>query len=318
MIESNREHIHLISKHSTLSQKEIHTALHTFVYPDKSNWTKFLRVFFISLGIGFATAGIIFFFAYNWADLHKFAKLGLTQGLLLMTVASAYFLKDNLLLKNVLLTAASMLVGVLFAVFGQIYQTGANAYDFFLGWTVFIGLWVVVSNFAPLWLLFITLINITLCMYADQVAFYWSENFLFTILFILNAAIMMLFAVFSKIQSSIAIPNWFLNCLVFAVGSIASIGNINSIFENIQIHNLPILFLLSVIVYSILIVYSLKHKIISYIAMMAFSIISIISALIIKVGDDLGMLLVVSLFIVISVTVVIKALLSLQNKWSNE
>ncbi len=318
MIESNRENIHLISKHSNLSEKEINTALQKFVYADKPNWTRFLQFFFISLGIGFATAGIIFFFAYNWADLHKFAKLGLTQGLLIMTIVSAFIFKKNILVRNVVLTAASILVGVLFAVFGQIYQTGANAYDFFLGWSVFITVWVIVSNFAPLWFIFIALINVTLCMFADQVAFYWSDNFLFTMLFILNAVIMMLFALLSKMQSTIAVPNWFLNCLVFAVASIASIGNINNVFENDQTHIFPVLFLLTAAVYALVALYSLKHKIISYIAIMAFSVISIISALIIKVADDFGMLLVVSLFIVISVTVVIKALLSLQNKWSNE
>ena len=31
-------------------------------------------------------AGIVFFFAYNWADLHRFAKLGITGGLLLISV----------------------------------------------------------------------------------------------------------------------------------------------------------------------------------------------------------------------------------------
>jgi len=318
MIETNRENIHLINRHSNLSENEIDKALNTFVYANKSSWTKFLQLFFISLGIGFATAGIIFFFAYNWADLNKFVKLGLTQGLLLITVVSIFIFKENLLIKNVLLTATSVLVGVLFAVFGQIYQTGANAYDFFLGWTVFISLWVIVSNFAPLWLIYITLINVTLCLYADQVAFHWSDNFLFTLLFIANAVSMILFALLSKLQQAISVPNWFLNCLVLGVAFTATIGLMDNIFEYDDEDKTPILFLLTAVVYALIIVYSVKQKIISYMAMIAFSLISIISAFIFEVGDDFGMFFIISLFIIISVTVVIKTLLSLQNKWSNE
>ena len=58
-------------------EQDIEQTLKTHVYHDPSSWLRFLKLFFMSLGVGFTTAGIIFFFAYNWADLHKFVKLGL-------------------------------------------------------------------------------------------------------------------------------------------------------------------------------------------------------------------------------------------------
>jgi uncharacterized membrane protein len=134
------------------------------VYNDKDAWSKFLRLFLISLGVGFTTAGIIFFFAYNWADLHKFIKIGLVEGVVIATALAAVYSRIPSDIRNILLTGASILVGVLYAVFGQIYQTGANAYDLFLGWTLFITLWVLISNFAPLWLVFIILINTTVLL----------------------------------------------------------------------------------------------------------------------------------------------------------
>ena len=186
MTEIEREDIHIIAQHSNWSEQHIANVLKKNIYNDKESWQKFLRLFFFSLGVGFTTAGVIFFFAYNWADLHKFVKIGLIESLIIISTFIILFSKISLEIKNILLTAGSILVGVLFAVFGQIYQTGANAYDFFLGWTLSIGIWVFVSNFAPLWLVFIALINTTLILYAQQVANYWSDIVVLTMLFIVN------------------------------------------------------------------------------------------------------------------------------------
>ena len=52
------------------------------MYADKKQWKQFLSIFQLAAGVGFTVAGIIFFFAYNWEDLPKFAKLGIVQTLL--------------------------------------------------------------------------------------------------------------------------------------------------------------------------------------------------------------------------------------------
>ena len=87
--------------------------------------------FLLAVGVGFTVAGIIFFFAYNWEELPKFAKLGIVEVLLVASVLLATFTHWNKLVKQILLTEATFLIGTLFAVFGQIYQTGADAYDLF-------------------------------------------------------------------------------------------------------------------------------------------------------------------------------------------
>ena len=103
------------------------------MYADKKQWKQFLSIFLLAAGVGFTVAGIIFFFAYNWEDLPKFAKLGIVQTLLVASVLLTVFTRWNILIKQIILTGATFLVGTLFAVFGQIYQTGADAYDLFLG-----------------------------------------------------------------------------------------------------------------------------------------------------------------------------------------
>lgn len=143
--------------------------LRQHLYADKRQWNQFLSVFLLAVGVGFTVAGVIFFFAYNWDELPKFAKLGLVEGLLATTVLLAVFTRWNLLVKQILLTGATFLTGTLFAVFGQIYQTGADAYDLFLGWTIFTLLWAIAVRFAPLWLTFIGLLCTTIGLYAMQI-----------------------------------------------------------------------------------------------------------------------------------------------------
>lgn len=311
-----REDIQIITRHSNWSEKSIDNILKKNIYSDKESWQKFLRLFFISLSVGFITAGIIFFFAYNWADLHKFIKIGLIEGLIIISTLVILFSKISLDIKNILLTSTSILVGVLFAVFGQIYQTGANAYDFFLGWSMFITIWVFVSNYAPLWLVFITLINTTLILYSQQVAKDWSEVFVFTLLFIINIIFLTTFLYGKKINKVIKVPIWFSNLIALASVSFGTIGVIFGIFDENQT-SFFVLIIITSIIYGIGIKYGIKLKSGFYLSIIPFSIIIIITAFLIKLSDDAGMFFFISLFVIGSVTLVIKNLIDLKKKWTN-
>ena len=308
-----RDDIHIIGRHSNLTEKAIAKALKENVYNDKESWQKFFRLFFISLGIGFTVSGIVFFFAYNWADLHKFVKIGLTEGVLITTTGLVLSPKINSNIRNVILTGASVLVGVLFAVFGQIYQTGANAYDFFLAWTFFVTLWVIVSNYAPLWLLYLILINTTFILYSQQVAKDWSEVLVCTLLFIINLIVLTSAILLIKKKT----PNWFLNTVVLASASYATIGVVIGIFDKYQTV-FPILILITAVTFALGIWHGLKTKSGFYLSTIPFSLIIIVSALLIKISDGEMMFLLVSLFIIASVTFTIKSLINIQKKWTNE
>lgn len=316
MLKISREDIYTISQNSNWSEVGVRTILNEKIYNSSADWKQFLRLFFISLGVVFSIAGIIFFFAYNWASLHKFVKIGLIEGLVIVATVVALLPKMNTLIKNLALTSAAMLVGVLFAVFGQVYQTGANAYDFFLGWTLFISLWVLVSNFAPLWLIYLTLINTTLILYAEQVAHDWSFIYITLLLFILNTSFLVFFIFLGKKISTITIPNWFTNIIALAAVFVATIGISIGIFGTHEAL-FWVLLLLTAIVFGLGVLYSLKTKTIFYISIIAFSLIVIISTLLMKLSDEYFMFLFVTLFIVASVTLVIKNLMDLQKKWSN-
>lgn len=312
----DRNDIHIISRHSNWSEKGIDNVLKEKVYSDSKSWKGFLNLLFISLGVGFTVSGIIFFFAYNWTDLHKFAKMGLIEGLIILTTCVVLFSKLNLNVKNILLTGTSVLVGVLIAVFGQIYQTGANAYDFFLGWTLFISLWVVISNYPPLWLVFLTLMNTTFVLYSQQVASDWSEVFVFSSLFLFNSLVLLAVHSLLQFRIDIKIPTWFTSLLGLAAIVFSTIGIIIGIFDKHQ-SSFILLLLLSIIAYGAGLAYSFKTKNGFYLSIIPFSIIIIISALLIKISEEAAMFFIVSLFIIVSVTLLIKGLLDIQKKWND-
>lgn len=139
------------------------------LYANKRQWNQFLSIFLLAAGIGFTVTGIIFFFAYNWDELPKFAKLGMVEVLLATSVLLCRIHPVEYARQTGSPYRSNLSTGTLFAVFGQIYQTGADAYHLFLGWTLFTFLWAVAIRFAPLWLTFIGLLSITIWLYVIQI-----------------------------------------------------------------------------------------------------------------------------------------------------
>lgn len=81
-------------------------------------------------------AALIFFFAYNWADLHRFAKFGLAFGGLGSCLALACFCQPNGTLWRASLLAGNLCCGALLALIGQTYQTGADPWELFFAWAL--------------------------------------------------------------------------------------------------------------------------------------------------------------------------------------
>lgn len=121
------------------------------------------------LGASHLLAGIVFFFAYNWDDLSPFAKFGLLQAGLVVSVVAALRLKIESPAGQALLIAASVFTGVLLAVIGQVYQTGADAYELFTAWSVLILPWVIASRSSAHWFLWIVVCLTAFSLYGGQV-----------------------------------------------------------------------------------------------------------------------------------------------------
>lgn len=137
-------------------------------------WRLWLDRGLLTVGIILIAAGIGYFFAHNWRRLTEDDKLGLAGGSVLIAFLGAIFTGSDRFLGRLLLLTASLLVGVFIAVFGQIYQTGADTFELFRAWALLILPWVILGRFVPLCLFWLALINLT-------VGFYWpiSDNLLF-------------------------------------------------------------------------------------------------------------------------------------------
>jgi uncharacterized membrane protein len=139
-------------------------------------WQSWLDRVLLGLGVTLILAGIGYFFAHNWDHLTDADKLVLAGGSVFVALAAATWAGFDRLLGKVLLLAASALVGVFLAVFGQVYQTGADAYELFAMWAVLIIPWVILARFVPLWIFWIALLNFALGYYLAVVPFFDLDN----------------------------------------------------------------------------------------------------------------------------------------------
>lgn len=137
--------------------------------PDPRDWARYLDRFLAVTGALLIVAGIATFFAWNWAELHRLVKFALLQGGLLGAVLLAWRLGIDSVGGRASLLAAGCLIGVLLAVFGQVYQTGADPYTLFLGWACLLLPWALIGRQAGLWLLWVLLLNLVLILYWLQV-----------------------------------------------------------------------------------------------------------------------------------------------------
>ena len=112
--------------------------------PSRTAWRQFIDTLLLILGTTLVLAGIIFFFAYNWAEINHLTKFGLIElGILIMALFTAWYGLQRLI-GQVALFATAILVGVLLAVVGQSYQTGADAFELFFTWAILITPWVLI------------------------------------------------------------------------------------------------------------------------------------------------------------------------------
>lgn len=133
------------------------------------DWTHWAYRFCLLIGSALLLAAVVYFFAFNWDALSRWQKLGILQAGTLGVLIGGQVIGFNRLGGQLLLMAASVFVGVSFAVFGQVYQTGADAFGFFGMWALCISPWVLAGAFAPLWTLWFALVNLTAYFFWDQV-----------------------------------------------------------------------------------------------------------------------------------------------------
>ena len=175
---------------------------------DATAWMRFLQIFSLTLGSGLMLAGIIFFFAYNWEHMHRFVKMGISVSLILAVFAVTMMVKMSDFTRKITVSVLCGLVGVFWAIFGQVYQTKADSYVFFLTWALCILAWVFIADFYPLWAIFIALVSM------GVIPLFPSNDWFATELMLYSAAWIAFFVFAPKCLPQLsAPPPWFTSIL---------------------------------------------------------------------------------------------------------
>jgi uncharacterized membrane protein len=165
-IPANRHLVEQLYAHREISPKARSFALN-MLYPAR-NWGLWIARLLLALGTALVLSGVVYFYAFNWAAIPDLVKLGSVEFALAGCLVAALFFGLQRNTGKILALSAATLTGVFLAVFGQVYQTGADAWTLFGTWAVLILPWAVTATFAPLWALWLVVANIGVILFWDQ------------------------------------------------------------------------------------------------------------------------------------------------------
>lgn len=226
-------------ENNQISQTDIPKALEVSeIYPSSEKWIHFINGLFLWLG-GLALAvSAMFFIAYNWSELGRFAKFGLVEILIVSAFIIYWRYTTDMLAGKVSLLVACLLVGVLMALFGQTYQTGADPWQLFFNWALLILPWVVIARFPVMWVFWIALINLSITLYYRAfpnaaVFFFFSGNTTLWSLFFFNTIVFVAWELLAK-QMTWLQEGWAIRLLAVSSGVPLTLLCMFAIFDSTQ------------------------------------------------------------------------------------
>jgi uncharacterized membrane protein len=286
-----------------ISPANLHSALSlSSVFPSTANWQRFLDQLLLWLGALLLAAGVIFFFAYNWNDLGRFAKFALVEIPILAAMLVLWRIGLESLPGKVTLLAASLFVGALLALVGQTYQTGADTFELFAAWAVAILPWVLVGRLAALWLLWIGLLNFATLFYylvfGGLFGFIFAPEQLLWALFVLNTIPLVIWELRAARDTQ---DRWALRILASASGAAVTALAIYSV---VDFRHTTVLGLLVWVAYyvAIYVVYRVMILDVFVLAGGVLSVIAVVTAWLatnlLKSGDAAGAMLLIGLIVI--------------------
>ena len=197
------------------------------------SWQRYLNLLFLLLTIGFLTSGVITLIAANLDYFSDLAKIYGLQTLFVVTVALGIYCfiresrrqaKEKLKWKTYsLFFVVSVLIGGLFALVGQTYQTGADVWQLFAVWTLCqLPFLLLFPNVASA-LLFAATANVAFYLFNEQNAY---NSMCYAVL--INAGLLVISELFSKAFHD---QHWRILPKVFLVLTFASLFGLIVIYD---------------------------------------------------------------------------------------
>ena len=125
-----------------------------------------IKKFFLLFSVVFLIAGVTSFTAYNWASMSNIEKLAVPSALIVVGLVAYLFLEKEIY-KNLAIFFSSFMIGTLFAVYGQVYQTGADVWILFRNWAIFLIIPMVATGYYSVMTLFSIIVAIAISFYLD-------------------------------------------------------------------------------------------------------------------------------------------------------
>ena len=125
-----------------------------------------IKKFFLYFSVIFFIAGVTSFTAYNWATMSRVEKLAVPSAIIIAGLGAYLFLKKDIY-KNLVLFFSSFTIGTLFAVYGQVYQTGADTWILFRNWAIFLIIPIIATGYYSLVVLFSIVVALGINFYLE-------------------------------------------------------------------------------------------------------------------------------------------------------
>lgn len=152
-----------------------HILYYCAVKPSLAGWRSFLRVFLTFLGLLSLVAGTVFFIAWNWAAMPKMSKFLLAE-LFIVALAVVVWWRWYDVVARMALLAVGLSFGGLFALYGQVYQTGANSWELFYIWAWVLFPLALIGRQNALWFCTWVIANLAFQLYyISQNAFFFTD-----------------------------------------------------------------------------------------------------------------------------------------------
>ena len=182
-----------------------------------------IKRFFLLFSVIFLIAGVTSFTAYNWENMPNIEKLAVPSVLIIVGLVAYLFLKKEIY-KNLAIFFSSFMIGTLFAVYGQVYQTGADVWILFRNWAIFLIIPMVATGYYSVMILFSIVTTISTGFYLDL---YLSEAIIPFLSSLIFGVILMVYPFLQK-KFNFKFNNIFYNTMIgifyicfIASGSIA-------------------------------------------------------------------------------------------------
>jgi uncharacterized membrane protein len=161
-----RDRVLAWSRDGALAPAHVDRALRVAgVTPGAAEWRTFVERVLLWLGAVLVAAAAAYFIAANWQALGRYGKFALAESALLVAVALALWRGLDELAGRAALFAAAIATGVLLALVGQVYQTGADTFELFATWAIFIVPFAIVGRQPALWMLALALADVAIVFY---------------------------------------------------------------------------------------------------------------------------------------------------------